>query len=48
MKGLAFYTDRRMFSSRPIQFSYQILSATNGKGIDVILNSLTGDLLDES
>ncbi|KAJ5375590.1 Acyl transferase/acyl hydrolase/lysophospholipase [Penicillium concentricum] len=38
----------RMFSSRTTQFSREILAATNGKGIDVILNSLTGDLLDES
>ena len=37
-----------MFSSRTTQFASEILAATNGKGIDVILNSLTGDLLDES
>lgn len=38
----------RMFSSRSTKFASEILAATNGKGIDVILNSLTGDLLDES
>jgi len=38
----------RIFSSRTTDFAKQILQATNGKGIDVILNSLVGDLLDES
>ncbi|THC90671.1 hypothetical protein EYZ11_009864 [Aspergillus tanneri] len=36
----------RMFSSRCSKFSTGIMKATNGKGIDVIVNSLTGDLLD--
>ncbi|GIJ92472.1 putative PKS/NRPS-like protein biosynthetic cluster [Aspergillus pseudoviridinutans] len=38
----------RMFSSRMTQFAAGILAATNGRGVDVILNSLTGELLDES
>lgn len=38
----------RMFSSRNTQFASNILEATGGKGIDVIMNSLTGELLDES
>lgn len=38
----------RMFSSRNSKFAKDILSATNGKGVDVIINSLTGDLLDAS
>lgn len=37
-----------MFSSRSTSFAKEILAATNGRGIDVILNSLTGELLDES
>ncbi|KAH9902283.1 reducing type I polyketide synthase [Xylariomycetidae sp. FL2044] len=40
--------DERIFSSRSKAFGGQILSQTGGKGVDVILNSLTGDLLDES
>ncbi|KAK0635463.1 hypothetical protein B0T17DRAFT_485578 [Bombardia bombarda] len=38
----------RMFSSRNTKFAKEILQATNGRGIDVIINSLTGDLLDAS
>ncbi|KAH6886253.1 hypothetical protein B0T10DRAFT_516260 [Thelonectria olida] len=38
----------RMFSSRNTKFAKEIMSATNGKGVDVIINSLTGDLLDAS
>lgn len=38
----------RMFSSRTTAFGAEILAATENKGIDVILNSLTGELLDES
>ena len=38
----------RMFSSRTTRFASQIMQATQGKGIDIIMNSLTGDLLDES
>ncbi|KAH8203671.1 hypothetical protein TruAng_002201 [Truncatella angustata] len=40
--------DDRIFSSRTPAFGAQILEYTSGKGVDVILNSLTGNLLDES
>ncbi|PLB46253.1 polyketide synthase module [Aspergillus steynii IBT 23096] len=36
----------RMFSSRSADFASDITKATQGQGIDVIVNSLTGDLLD--
>ena len=39
---------KRMFSSRTTDFASEIMAATKGRGIDVILNSLTGELLDES
>ncbi|KAI8932187.1 hypothetical protein NX059_011067 [Plenodomus lindquistii] len=38
----------RMFSSRNTRFAEQIRRETGGRGIDVILNSLIGELLDES
>ena len=38
----------RMFSSRSTDFAREIMAATGGRGIDVILNSLTSELLDES
>ncbi|KAK8144631.1 hypothetical protein G3M48_005561 [Beauveria asiatica] len=38
----------RMFSSRNVEFASEINKATHGRGVDLILNSLTGDLLDES
>ena len=38
----------RMFSSRSTDFAREIMAATDDRGIDVILNSLTGELLDES
>lgn len=38
----------QMFSSRSVDFAREIMAATDDKGIDVILNSLTGELLDES
>ena len=38
----------RMFSSRTTEFAPLIMASTNGRGIDVIINSLTGELLDES
>ncbi|KAL7940526.1 putative polyketide synthase [Trichoderma barbatum] len=37
-----------IFYSRDISFAADLMKATNGYGADVILNSLTGDLLDES
>ncbi|RAL12642.1 polyketide synthase fmaB [Aspergillus homomorphus CBS 101889] len=36
----------RMFTSRSTSFAGDIMKATNGQGIDVIVNSLTGELLD--
>lgn len=38
----------RMFSSGSISFATDLMRATNGRGADVILNSLTGDMLHES
>ena len=37
-----------IYNSRSITFAADLMRATNGYGVDVILNSLTGDLLDES
>lgn len=37
-----------IFSSRDSTFAPQILEKTQGRGVDVVLNSLTGDLLDAS
>lgn len=37
-----------MFSSRNTRFAEQIRRETGGRGVDVILNSLIGELLDES
>ncbi|KAI0181289.1 hypothetical protein GGR52DRAFT_583703 [Hypoxylon sp. FL1284] len=36
------------FSSRNAQFAAGIMKATNGRGVDVIINSLAGELLDAS
>ncbi|KAF2841765.1 PKSKA1 [Patellaria atrata CBS 101060] len=41
-------SDNRVFGSRNTDFGDQILAVTNGRGVDVVLNSLTGDMLDES
>lgn len=38
----------RIFSSRTEEFGAKIMQVTQGKGIDVIINSLTGELLHES
>ena len=38
----------RIFDSRTTGFSEEILDATNNEGIDVIINSLVGDLLEAS
>ncbi|KAK8051824.1 polyketide synthase [Apiospora rasikravindrae] len=38
----------RIFSSRNPQFRDKILCATRGEGIDVIINSVTGDLMKET
>jgi acyl transferase domain-containing protein/NADPH:quinone reductase-like Zn-dependent oxidoreductase/ubiquinone/menaquinone biosynthesis C-methylase UbiE len=37
-----------IFSSRDTSFGAGIMAATNGKGVDVVLNSLAGNLLKES
>jgi NADPH:quinone reductase-like Zn-dependent oxidoreductase len=37
-----------IFSSKDLSFVPGILTATENRGVDVILNSLTGDLLHES
>lgn len=38
----------KIFSSRSTLFASELMEATNGEGVDVIINSLTGELLDES
>ena len=40
--------ENRIFSSRDIQFKYKIKSLTEGKGVDLVLNSLTDDKLEAS
>ncbi|CAG2100917.1 unnamed protein product, partial [Medioppia subpectinata] len=40
--------ENRIFSSRNTQFKYKIKEITKGKGVDMVLNSLTGDKLDAS
>ena len=37
-----------MFSSRSTAFAAELMKATGGRGVDVCLNSLTGDMLHES
>ncbi|KAL9074543.1 MAG: hypothetical protein Q9157_004338 [Trypethelium eluteriae] len=41
-------SDDRIFSSRTTEFASKLMRATNGKGVDIVLNSLSGDMLDES
>ncbi|KAJ5809731.1 polyketide synthase [Penicillium pulvis] len=38
----------RMFSSRSTAFAKELMQVTNGRGVDICLNSLTGDMLHES
>lgn len=40
--------DSHIFSSRDTSFSDELLTLTKRRGADVVLNSLTGDLLQES
>ncbi|KID62105.1 polyketide synthase, partial [Metarhizium brunneum ARSEF 3297] len=40
--------DDKIFSSRGLSFYHQILRRTNGDGVDVILNSLSGEALQKS
>jgi NADPH:quinone reductase-like Zn-dependent oxidoreductase len=37
-----------IFNSRSTAFASELMRATNNEGVDVIINSLTGDLLEES
>ena len=45
MKSKFFLTDDQMFSSRDDSFVAGVMAATNGRGVDVALNSLAGKLL---
>ena len=38
----------KIFNSRSTKFAADLMDATNSEGVDVIINSLTGDLLEES
>ena len=38
----------RIFTSRDLTFQRDVLNATNGRGVDVVLNSLSGELLHAS
>ncbi|KAM3420749.1 hypothetical protein BST61_g3997 [Cercospora zeina] len=40
--------DKQIFNSRNTDFGKAIMTATGGRGVDIVLNSLTGDMLDES
>ncbi|KAI2613390.1 putative polyketide synthase [Hypoxylon sp. NC1633] len=40
--------ENHIFSSRSVKFATDLMKATQGRGVDVILNSLTGDMLHES
>ena len=40
--------DDHIFSSRDISFAADVMAATNGRGVDVLLNSLSGEILQES
>ncbi|KAI0439056.1 PKSKA1 [Xylaria telfairii] len=40
--------DDRIFNSRNVDFASQIMAITDGQGVDIVLNSLTGEMLDES
>lgn len=37
-----------IFNSRTTTFAAELMQATHGEGVDIIINSLTGDLLEES
>ena len=40
--------EENIFNSRTLQFEEQLLKATNGNGVDLVLNSLAGDFLKAS
>ena len=39
-------SEKNIFSSRDVQFKYKIMKLTKGKGVDIVINSLTGEKLD--
>ena len=39
---------RHLFSSRSLEFADQIRSATGGRGVDIVLNSLAGEFIEKS
>ncbi|ARV59084.1 polyketide synthase [Nostocales cyanobacterium HT-58-2] len=39
---------KHIYNSRNLEFAEQIITATNGKGVNVILNSLSGKFIDKS
>ncbi|GDX84812.1 hypothetical protein LBMAG43_08540 [Methylococcaceae bacterium] len=39
---------QHIYHSRHANYADQILAKTNGKGVDIVLNSLTGDFIDEN
>ncbi|NEO98263.1 MAG: SDR family NAD(P)-dependent oxidoreductase [Symploca sp. SIO2E9] len=39
---------KHIYNSRTLEFAEQVMTATNGKGVNVILNSLTGKFIDQS
>ena len=40
--------EKHIFSSRDVQFKYKVLELTKGKGVDLVINSLTGEKLESS
>jgi acyl transferase domain-containing protein/NADPH:quinone reductase-like Zn-dependent oxidoreductase/NAD(P)-dependent dehydrogenase (short-subunit alcohol dehydrogenase family)/aryl carrier-like protein len=48
LKDVYGLTEDQMFSSRDASFAKGVMEATNGKGVDVVLNSLAGPLLHAS
>ena len=40
--------EQNIFSSRDLDFKYKIMKLTNGNGVDIVINSLTGEKLDAS
>jgi acyl transferase domain-containing protein/Zn-dependent alcohol dehydrogenase/acyl carrier protein len=39
---------RHIFNSRTLDFADEVLGATNGRGVDIVLNSLTGEFIPKS
>lgn len=48
MRNVIGIPEERIFNSRNTSFRDEILAATNGRGVDVVLNSLAGELLHAS